>query len=91
MYIVVSQIHAEARIEEEKEKQLVAQSMAVSMKHGRVWDRTSRQDYLRSSEWQSGRERRRMEREVYYARNELTDGRKLQLLSQRLTHEKLPV
>ena len=55
------------------------------MKHGRVRNRTNRQDYLSSSDWHYGREGRNRERE---AKGKLQDARKLQLL---LKHEKLPV
>ena len=73
----------------------MAQSVAGSMKHGRGWNRTNGQGYLRSSEWYCGKEETNRKREGYYelpAKDKLQDARKLQVSAkQRVKHEKLPV
>ena len=70
----------------------MAQTVAGSAKRGSGWDRTSRQGYLRSSDWHHGREGISWKREVLPPKDKLQDSRKLPVaIKQMVKHDDLPV
>lgn len=87
------QIHHEAKVEQEKEKEFVAQAMAGAMKHG-GGGRDSRRGSLKPDDWQGGgkgdRDRRDKDRDRDRDRDrerekpkEKLDARKLQVFLKR--------
>ena len=87
MCLCLVQIHHEAKVEEEKEKQFVAQAMAGSMKHGGGGGgRDGRRGSNKPDDWQGGkgdRDRRDKDRDRDRDREkpkEKLDARRLQVL-----------
>ena len=88
-HMLCFQIHHEARLEEEKEKQFVAQAFAGSMKHGGCSKRGSTKPDDWPSRWKGDRDRRDKDRDRERERDrdqerdkpkEKLDARKLMVL-----------
>ena len=70
----------------------MAQTVTGSMKCGSGWDRTSRQGYLRSSDWHHGREGISRKREIIPPKDKLQDSRKPPVaMKQMMKYDDLPV